>query len=357
VGDHPEIPVDMDAWLTFFGIWMAEGWSSDKKVGLAVNKERVKDALSDALMTLNIPYNYYPSTEKLETTHAQLRAYLTPLSVGAVNKSLPDWVWELSADQCRTLLNGLMLGDGHVLKSGSEVYSTASVRLANDVQRLALHCGWSANIRLHTAAGSPYTIGDHSGVTTHDLWSVRIIKAKNRPAVNHGHTHEQGGQREAWVDYDGQVYCLEVPGNVFYVRRNGIPVWTGNSRAHGPLVMLTRQPAEGRARDGGLRFGEMERDVLIAHGSSVFLKERMMETSDNFEVHVCKGCGLIGVANKAHNIWKCTGCGNTTEFSQVRIPYAYKLFLQELESMNISSRLLPESRLRAIADAGGAGPR
>jgi DNA-directed RNA polymerase II subunit RPB2 len=116
--------------------------------------------------------------------------------------------------------------------------------------------------------------------------------------------------------------------------------------------MLTRQPAEGRARDGGLRFGEMERDVMIAHGASAFLKERMMEASDNFEVHVCKGCGLIGVANKARNIWNCTGCGNTTDFSQVRIPYAYKLFLQELESMNISSRLLPETRLRAMIENG-----
>jgi DNA-directed RNA polymerase II subunit RPB2 len=115
--------------------------------------------------------------------------------------------------------------------------------------------------------------------------------------------------------------------------------------------MLTRQPAEGRARDGGLRFGEMERDVIIAHGASAFLKERMMEASDNFEIHVCKGCGLIAVANKERNIWMCTGCNNTTNFSQVRVPYAYKLFLQELESMNISSRLLPETRLRALADA------
>ena len=75
-----------------------------------------------------------------------------------------------------------------------------------------------------------------------------------------------------------------------------------------------------------------------------------MEASDNFEVHVCKGCGLIAVANSLRNIWRCTGCGNTTDFSQVRIPYAYKLFLQELESMNISSRILTETRLRSIAD-------
>lgn len=139
-------------------------------------------------------------------------------------------------------------------------------------------------------------------------------------------------------------------GPVFYQRLKHMVNDKLHSRSTGPLVMLTRQPAEGRARDGGLRFGEMERDCMIAHGASTFLKERMMEASDNFEVQVCKGCGLIGVANKALNIWRCTGCGNTTEFSQVRIPYAYKLFLQELESMNISSRILPETRLRALTD-------
>jgi DNA-directed RNA polymerase II subunit RPB2 len=155
-----------------------------------------------------------------------------------------------------------------------------------------------------------------------------------------------------YCGYTGKQMPTEIfMGPIFYQRLKHMVADKLHSRGSGPLVMLTRQPAEGRARDGGLRFGEMERDVLIAHGASSFLKERMMEASDNFEVHVCKGCGLIGVANKEKNIWRCTGCGNTTEFSQVRIPYAYKLFLQELESMNISSRILPESRLRSIADA------
>jgi DNA-directed RNA polymerase II subunit RPB2 len=139
-------------------------------------------------------------------------------------------------------------------------------------------------------------------------------------------------------------------GPIFYQRLKHMVSDKLHSRATGPLVMLTRQPAEGRARDGGLRFGEMERDVMIAHGASAFLKERMMEASDNFEVHVCKGCGLIAVANKALNIWKCKSCKNTTDFSQVRIPYAYKLFLQELESMNISSRIFPETKLRALTE-------
>jgi DNA-directed RNA polymerase II subunit RPB2 len=167
-------------------------------------------------------------------------------------------------------------------------------------------------------------------------------------------------QERGLEPYSNEVlYCgytgKQMPTNIFmgpcfYQRLKHMVNDKIHSRSTGPLVMLTRQPAEGRARDGGLRFGEMERDVMIAHGASAFLKERMMEASDNFEVHVCKGCGLIGVANKARNIWNCTGCGNTTDFSQVRIPYAYKLFLQELESMNISSRILPETRLRSLKD-------
>ena len=147
---------------------------------------------------------------------------------------------------------------------------------------------------------------------------------------------------------DGSVYCLTMPTQRFIVRHNttNIGVWTGNSRASGPLVMLTRQPAEGRARDGGLRFGEMERDCMIAHGASEFLKERMLEASDNFQSFTCRGCGLLGIVNPGRGVFQCSACSSTTGFSQVRIPYAYKLFLQELESMNISSRLITESRLR-----------
>jgi DNA-directed RNA polymerase II subunit RPB2 len=113
--------------------------------------------------------------------------------------------------------------------------------------------------------------------------------------------------------------------------------------------MLTRQPAEGRAREGGLRFGEMERDVMIAHGASEYLKERMLEVSDNFEVFICKICGFIAQVNAKAGTYLCKTCPVTTSFAKIRIPYAYKLFLQELESMSICSRLLPESRLRDIA--------
>jgi len=134
-------------------------------------------------------------------------------------------------------------------------------------------------------------------------------------------------------------------GPVFYQRLRHCSADKLHSRASGPLVMLTRQPAEGRAREGGLRFGEMERDAVCAHGISEFTKERFVECSDGFRCWTCRTCGLLAVANPKEGIWECRGCENSTEFSPIQIPYASKLFIQELESMCISSRLITEGQL------------
>lgn len=109
---------------------------------------------------------------------------------------------------------------------------------------------------------------------------------------------------------------------------------------NGPVVMLTRQPAEGRARNGGLRFGEMERDAIVAHGASAFLKERMLDTSDNYRVFVCRKCGLLCTANPEKNIYKCAQCKNSADITQVRIPYSMKLLMQELMTMSVAPRIV-----------------
>jgi DNA-directed RNA polymerase II subunit RPB2 len=141
-------------------------------------------------------------------------------------------------------------------------------------------------------------------------------------------------------------------GPVFYQRLKHMVNDKQHSRSIGPMVNLTRQPAEGRSRDGGFRIGEMERDVMLAHGMSKFCRERLYDVSDKYSTHVCKRCGMIasyndGSKRRMHDkddmtIHKCYTCDNTTEFSRVEIPYAFKLLSQELQTINIVPRLITE---------------
>jgi hypothetical protein len=236
----------------------------------------------------------------------------------------------------------MILGDGSYGKTGQLMYYTSSDKLADDFMKLCLHAGFSANKGLHYAAGTQHTrIDGRLVVNKFDIWRLAVIKHRNKPHVNHGHHKKQSVHEEKIYDFEGAVYCLQVPSEVFYVRRNGKSCWTGNSRAaNGPVVMLTRQPAEGRARDGGLRLGEMEIECNWAHGTMQFLKERFMECSDNFRVHICRKCGMIAMVNPDKNIYFCKPCKNITHFAEIRIPYACKLLFQEIQTMSIGTRFI-----------------
>jgi DNA-directed RNA polymerase II subunit RPB2 len=139
-----------------------------------------------------------------------------------------------------------------------------------------------------------------------------------------------------------QIECSVFLGPVFYQRLKHMVNDKQHSRAIGPMVNLTRQPAEGRSRDGGLRFGEMEKDAMVSHGASKFTRERMYDVSDKYSVYICKKCGLIASYNNELHIHCCKTCDNRVDFSYVELPYACKLLFQELTTMNVVPRIMTE---------------
>jgi len=155
--------------------------------------------------------------------------------------------------------------------------------------------------------------------------------------------YHQRGNEVLYNGFTGRKINSQVfLGPTYYQRLKHMVDDKIHSRARGPVQILNRQPMEGRSRDGGLRFGEMERDCQIAHGAAQFLRERLFEVSDAYTCHVCNLCGLMSIANLRNNTFECKGCRNKTQISKVRIPYACKLLFQELMSMSISPRMMVE---------------
>lgn len=153
--------------------------------------------------------------------------------------------------------------------------------------------------------------------------------------------YQQRGLEVMYNGHTGRKLAAQIfIGPTYYQRLKHMVDDKIHARARGPLQILTRQPVEGRSRDGGLRFGEMERDCMIAHGASHILKERLFDVSDAYRVHVCDICGLLAIANMRKNVYECRSCRNKTQISQINVPYAFKLLCQELMSMNIATRLM-----------------
>ena len=163
-----------------------------------------------------------------------------------------------------------------------------------------------------------------------------------RNELQRNHYNSNGDE----VMYDGVTgEQIEMPifiGPTFYQRLKHMVNDKCHSRNIGPMVSLTRQPAEGRSRDGGLRFGEMERDCVLSHGASNFIKKRMLDCSDMYEMYVCNLCGIPASVNHEKHIHMCNMCSNMTDFSFVQIPYACKLLFHELMTMNIAPRIITE---------------
>ncbi|ABK78187.1 DNA-directed RNA polymerase, beta subunit/140 kD subunit [Cenarchaeum symbiosum A] len=151
------------------------------------------------------------------------------------------------------------------------------------------------------------------------------------------------------IMYDGRTgkaFPVEVfIGVVYYQKLHHMVADKIHARARGQVQMLTKQPTEGRARGGGLRFGEMERDCLIAYGASMILKDRLLDESDKSDIYVCERCGLVAYHDVKQRKYVCRVCGDKAKVSSVSVAYAFKLLLQEMQSLNVAPRLLIKEKV------------
>ena len=471
----------MDDWLQMLGMFIADGYVHNKIINITALKERKIAFNTRFLEALNIEYRYSTDGKFIigGKKNKNICEHLETLSVGALNKYLPEYVWNLSQRQSRILLEALLQGDGSSMKYKDETferYGTISIQLADDITRLALHCGYSGIVKVAEeptgiARIGKRTLGSRAGqeisvTQQHTYYKVSIITKQNEPWIN---KKVNDSNEEKLIDYQGKVYCIEVPSShTYYMRedahsscliignssrhgqkgtvgniipeedmpfcRNGdrpdiiinphaIPsrmtigqlketllgkvlielglfgdgtsfgeqnvgdiskqllelgyeargnelmyngltgeqleadIFMGpvfyqrlkhmvndkqHSRSIGPMVNLTRQPAEGRSRDGGLRFGEMEKDAMVSHGAAKFTRGRMYDASDKYSVHICKKCGLVASYNNEMHIHHCRTCDNRSDFAYVEIPYACKLLFQELTTMNVVPRVITD---------------
>ena len=477
---------EIENWLVFFGIWLAEGHVDkySEYVRISAHKKRVWDIIikfcDNSKLTYHTTKDNSTTDNIITISNKNLGRYLLPQSVGAINKSFPEWVWSLSMNQCCKLIDGMLLGDGHTMENGTRRYDTSSTKLADGFQKLCLHAGYATNVIVKYKAGhcsQEIKTGKNAGRVIKmncDAYRMTIIETQVEPLVNKNIKKKDGiitDNHDNMIKYEGKVYCCTVPGEgVIVIRRNGYICLSCNSRhgqkgtigitykqkdmpftesgivpdlilnphgypsrmslghfieclaskeasetghfvdgtpfnnydisqlpialnklgyspygtevmycgltgrkmdveifigpvysirlkhmvldkvhgrARGPKQILTRQPLEGRSREGGLKIGEMEKDAIVAHGMSQFLKERLMETSDISKAYVCDECGMFAAKVIDKEYYRCKGCHNSTRISAVVIPYACKLLFQELTSVNILPRIRTEKTIYA----------
>jgi DNA-directed RNA polymerase beta subunit len=458
---YPDVNIPMDIWLDFLGIWISDGnlvKANHCQIQITCTKQRKVDHLRAVCAQMGFGVSSHGKNHYIYSS--QLYAALLPLNLGAPHKHLPDYVWNVSARQANILLASLISGDGSVHRTnGGVCYSTSSTRLADDIMRLASHCGISGYKCIDRPAGSQRAIrGGQVFASSYDSFKISLNKTHNTPPVN------RAARQDAVVHYIGRVYCLTVRTGIFMVRRAGRPYFTGNSsregnkgivasmlnrvdmpytvtglvpdlivNAHsiptrmainqlmegvlarlavergslvdatafrkididgaiaeletygvrygghtkmlngftgeymdthifiaptcyqrlqkfvidenysirrGPTSQLTHQPLDGRAKDGGLRIGEMERDVFMVHGAMRALHQKFYANSDGTTIYVCRVCHNRAIVNEREGIYKCKFCEDAADIAEVQSSWVANLLMNECGAMGI--RMQPE---------------
>jgi len=211
--------VDIDDWLEFIGYYISEGHTTKRgnkyQVGIAQSNGLKKDKIRECLKRL--PFKFSETDKSFWIYNGVLGSYLHNLGK-CYDKYIPKEFLNLPTDKLNILYDALMLGDGNYSET-FRCYNTSSFVLASQFQELLLKIGKSGNIYIIDNIGRKAP----NGITRRLCYRIGIVENKNTPIVN------KHSKSDKWVDYSGKIYCVEVPNHIIYVRRNGKPVWSGNS--------------------------------------------------------------------------------------------------------------------------------
>ena len=228
-----EKKIPMKVWLKFFGFWLAEGWVNEGKNGdydvcLSNLDPNLLNDVKELLQSFG--YKVYQWKNRLRIRDFQLFHYLKQFGKSS-EKFIPSEIKSLSRGLLEILLEYYLKGDGHIYGRAGKGLSatTTSIRLRDDLQEIALKIGISAYYKLGSKKGKIVSLPYKGNVykQKENAWAVYFIR-RNRPGVFPS-TIKKFHHIESWVNYDGLVYCVAVPNQVMFVRRDGIPLWCGNS--------------------------------------------------------------------------------------------------------------------------------